>query len=137
MAKSTSTGTPRGWGDGSVFSRFAGEETGLRETSLRRSPILRWILLGGTTLFLLFLFPHGTDTENSREAGSIWSGDTVRADFSFPLLKDPTVYNAEVQAARDSTLPVFVPTADFVAGLVGGAVGGLAGLASSALHSRS
>ena len=110
MAKSTSSGTPRGWGDGSVFSRFAGEETGLRETSLRRSPILRWILLVGTTLFLLFLFPHGTDTENSREAGSIWSGDTVRADFSFPLLKDPTVYNAEVQAARDSTLPVFVPT---------------------------
>jgi membrane associated rhomboid family serine protease len=32
-------------------------------------------------------------------------------------------------------LPLFVPTADFIACLVGGAVGGLAGLAASALHS--
>lgn len=31
-------------------------------------------------------------------------------------------------------LPLFAPTADFVACLVGGAVGGLAGLAASALH---
>jgi membrane associated rhomboid family serine protease len=32
-------------------------------------------------------------------------------------------------------LPIFAPTADFVACLVGGAVGGLAGLATSAMHS--
>jgi membrane associated rhomboid family serine protease len=34
-------------------------------------------------------------------------------------------------------LPIFAPTADFVAGLVGGAVGALAGLAASAYHSHS
>jgi membrane associated rhomboid family serine protease len=33
-------------------------------------------------------------------------------------------------------LPIFVPTADAFAGLAGGAVGGLAGLASSALHTH-
>lgn len=66
-------------------------------------------MLGLTTLVLLFLFPHGSQTERSRESGSIWSGDTVRASFSFPLLKDPSVYNTEVQSARDSTLPVFLP----------------------------
>ncbi len=40
-----------------------------------------------------------------------------------------------VVAAVLIALPLFVPTADFVACLTGGAVGGLAGLASSALHS--
>jgi membrane associated rhomboid family serine protease len=34
-------------------------------------------------------------------------------------------------------LPAFVPSADFLAGLIGGAVGGLAGLAASALRSSS
>ena len=34
-------------------------------------------------------------------------------------------------------LPIFVPTADFFACLVGGAVGGLAGLAASAFHHSS
>jgi membrane associated rhomboid family serine protease len=40
-----------------------------------------------------------------------------------------------VAAAVLMALPLFVPTADFFACLVGGAVGGLAGLATSALHS--
>jgi putative nucleotidyltransferase with HDIG domain len=34
----------------------------------------------------------------------------VRAPFDFPLYKDQQVYNREVAAARDSVLPVFVPT---------------------------
>jgi hypothetical protein len=33
-------------------------------------------------------------------------------------------------------LPLFVPTADFFSCLVGGAVGGLAGLAATALHHK-
>ncbi len=107
MAQSTPSGSNRS--EGSAFSRFAAGETGLRETPFRRNVVLRWVMLGLTTLLLLFLFPHGSQTERSREAGSLWSGDTVRASFSFPLLKDPSVYNAEVQRARDSTLPVFLP----------------------------
>ena len=39
-----------------------------------------------------------------------------------------------VAAAVLIALPLFAPTADFFAGLVGGAVGGLAGLAATALH---
>ena len=108
MAQSTPSGTSRS--EGSAFSRFAAGETGLRETPFRRNAVLRWTMLGLTTLLLLFLFPHGNESGRNREAGSIWSGDTVRASFSFPLLKDPSLYNTEVQAARDSILPVFLPT---------------------------
>ena len=45
------------------------------------------------------------------------------------------VIGVAVAAAVLIALPLFVPTADFVACLVGGAVGALAGLASSTLHS--
>lgn len=73
-------------------------------------------MLAVTTLLLTLFFPHTTDVEPSREPGSIWSGDTVRADFSFPLLKDQLLYEQEVKQARDSALPVFRPTgADFTA----------------------
>ena len=39
-----------------------------------------------------------------------------------------------VAAAVLLALPIFAPTADFFAGLAGGAVGGLAGLAAAALR---
>jgi hypothetical protein len=41
-----------------------------------------------------------------------------------------------VAAAVLIALPLFAPTADFFACLVGGAVGGLAGLAATTLHHK-
>ena len=96
--------------EANVFSSFSAGETGLKESAIRRHPLLRWGMLAATTVLILSFFPHGAETERNQEAGSLWSGDTVRADFSFPLLKDQTLYEAQVQRVRDSTLPVFLLT---------------------------
>jgi membrane associated rhomboid family serine protease len=57
-----------------------------------------------------------------------------RAEAQGAIDEEYDVIGVVVAAAVLIALPLFVPTADFVACLAGGAVGGLAGLAASALH---
>lgn len=58
-----------------------------------------------------------------------------RAEAQGAIAEEYDLIGVAVAAAVLIALPLFVPTADFVACLVGGAVGGLAGLATSAFHS--
>lgn len=58
-----------------------------------------------------------------------------RAEAHGAIDEEYDVIGAIVAAVVLIALPLFAPTADFVACLVGGAVGGLAGLATTALHS--
>ena len=58
-----------------------------------------------------------------------------RAEAQGAIDEEYDLIGVAVAAAVLIALPLFVPTADFVACLVGGAVGGLAGLATSAFHS--
>jgi membrane associated rhomboid family serine protease len=58
-----------------------------------------------------------------------------RAEANGAIDEEYDVIGVAVAAAVLIALPLFVPSADFIAGLAGGAVGALAGLASSALHS--
>ena len=58
-----------------------------------------------------------------------------RAEARGAIDEEYDVIGVVVAAAVLIALPLFAPTADFVACLVGGVVGGLAGLAASALHS--
>jgi len=57
-----------------------------------------------------------------------------RAEVHDAIGEDYDAIGVAVAAVVLIALPLFAPTADFVAGLVGGAVGGLAGVATSALH---
>ena len=84
---------------------------------VRRSPAFRWTLLLLSTAVIVLLFPHSTDIEQNLDAGSIWSGDTVRAPFSFPLFKDEQTIEQEKQRARDSILLTFTPTGFSLSGL--------------------
>jgi membrane associated rhomboid family serine protease len=60
-----------------------------------------------------------------------------RAEAAGAIDEEYDVIGVAVAAAVLIALPLFVPTADLVAGLAGGAVGGLAGIAASALHHSS
>ena len=93
-----------------VFSRIVSDNASDFSSRLRRSTVFRWFALGLTTLTLVFFFPHSTDIEQSRDPGSIWTGDTVRAAFAFPLYKDQQNYNKEVEEEQGRVLPVFTPT---------------------------
>ncbi len=57
-----------------------------------------------------------------------------RAEARGTIDEEYDVIGVAVAAVVLIALPIFVPTADLVAGLAGGVVGGLAGLISSALH---
>jgi membrane associated rhomboid family serine protease len=57
-----------------------------------------------------------------------------RAEVHDVIGEDFDVIGVAVAAVVLIALPLFAPTADFVAGLAGAAVGGLAGLATTALH---
>lgn len=57
-----------------------------------------------------------------------------RSEVHGAIGEDYDAIGVAVAAVVLIALPLFAPTADFVAGLVGGAVGGLAGLATSAFH---
>ena len=59
-----------------------------------------------------------------------------RAEAHGAIDEEYDLIGVAVAAVVLIALPLFAPTADFIACLVGGAVGGLAGLASSALHSE-
>ena len=97
--------------ESTAFTRLISpEEAGSFASKARRSSLLRWLLLLVSTGVLVLFSPHSTDIERSREAGSIWSGDTVRATFSFPLYKDEQTIEGEKRKAQDSILLIFTPT---------------------------
>ena len=59
-----------------------------------------------------------------------------RAESHGAIDEEYDVIGVAVAAVVLIALPLFAPTADFFAGLVGGAVGGLAGLAATTLHHK-
>lgn len=72
---------------------------------------------------------------NGMALGALAAWFTIRrAEVHDVIGEEYDVIGVAVAAVVLIALPLFAPTADFVAGLVGGAVGALAGLAASALH---
>jgi len=73
---------------------------------------------------------------NAMALGAVAAWFTVRrAEARGSIEVEYDAVGVAVAAAVLLALPLFAPTADFFAGLAGGAVGGLAGLASSAMRS--
>jgi membrane associated rhomboid family serine protease len=72
---------------------------------------------------------------NGMALGSVAAWFAIRrAESHGAIDEDYDPIGVAVAAVVLIALPLFAPTADFFAGLVGGAVGGLAGVAASALH---
>ena len=71
--------------------------------------IKRKILIGLTTIFLIvIMFPKGESIEYEVTEGTIWIHDDLIAPFSFPIIKDKTIYQTEIKAAEESVYPVFI-----------------------------
>ena len=75
----------------------------------KRSGMKVKILIGLATVVLItFMFPRGESIESDITVGSVWTHEDLIAPFSFPIKKDPKVYQDEVNAAVSSVFPVFV-----------------------------
>lgn len=67
------------------------------------------ILLGLLTVLVIsFMFPRGESIESEVAVGSIWTHDDLIAPFSFPIIKDATVYKEEVRQAEAGVYPVYM-----------------------------
>jgi len=80
-----------------------------RAGSLRFSRPYRIGAIVFTILVATLLIPRTSSVEGERNLGTVWSDDTVRAPFAFPIYRNEATYETEVQRARASVLPVFVP----------------------------
>ena len=80
-----------------------------KKPSKLRSSLRVKLLIGlATVVIIAFLFPKGESIESNVSIGSIWIHDDLIAPFSFPVMKDPEVYKAELKTAANSVYPVFV-----------------------------
>lgn len=71
--------------------------------------IKRKILIGLVTVILIvIMFPKGESIEYEVTEGTIWIHDDLIAPFSFPVIKDKSIYQSEVKAAEESVYPVFI-----------------------------
>ncbi len=61
-----------------------------------------------TTLFIVFMFPKGESLDFEVTEGSIWTKEDLIAPFSFPILKDPALYEKELKEAEESVFAVYV-----------------------------
>lgn len=78
-----------------------------RKSKFRNSLRVK-ILIGLISVTLIALmFPKGESIESEVSVGSVWTHDDLIAPFSFPIIKDPDVYKAELTAAANSVYPVF------------------------------
>lgn len=93
-------------------ARHSNEDAAAVEGRQRRrsSPSVRYAILAVATVTMALMLPSTTLVEYHNEIGSIWTADTLRAPFAFPLYKDEGKLQAEMDNAADSVLPIFVPT---------------------------
>lgn len=61
-----------------------------------------------TVIIIVFMFPRGESIESELTVGSIWTHEDLIAPFSFPIEKDPKVYQRELKEAEQSVYPVFL-----------------------------
>ncbi len=78
--------------------------------AIRWKGMFRYVALGVATILIALLFPRSSSLEYEFELGSVWSGDTIRAPFAYPLYKDESSYDRDVQRAMAEVLPIYVPT---------------------------
>lgn len=60
-----------------------------------------------TVVFIVLMFPKGESIESEVTEGTIWIHNDLIAPFTFPVIKDYTLYSRELNEARNSVYPVF------------------------------
>lgn len=59
-----------------------------------------------TVILIVLMFPRGESIESEVTEGAIWTNDDLIASFSFPIIKDKLIYQAELNEAEKSVYPV-------------------------------
>ncbi len=80
----------------------------ITKETLKKSMRIRIVLVLVFAVLIVLMFPKGESIESEVSVGSIWVEDDLIASTTFEVLKDPVVYEKEVNAAIASVYPIFV-----------------------------
>ena len=80
----------------------------VEDTKPGRGLLTKFLMGFILVLLIVFMFPKGESIEFEVSEGSIWLNDDLIAPFSFPIKKSEEIYNAEIEAAKESIYPVFL-----------------------------
>lgn len=81
----------------------------LFETKLKTKLLIVLITIGVSTFFHIFRFSNREDISSyAVQLGSIWPHKTLVAEYSFPIYKNWTTYQKEIEKAKEKVLPVFI-----------------------------
>lgn len=78
------------------------EKKTIKQQGLKRKIIIALL----TVILIVMMFPKGESIESEVSEGTIWTNDDLIAPFSFPIIKDKAVYQAEVKNAERSVYPI-------------------------------
>jgi len=83
------------------------------DTYLRNSKLIKYIILLSTLIITTVFFTYHLDTEvykglgKNVSEGQLWNNKSLVAERTFPLKKNISQYNSEVNTAQSSVLPNF------------------------------
>lgn len=78
------------------------EKNIFQHTGIKRKILIALL----TVVLIVLMFPKGESIESEVSEGTIWTNDDLIAPFSFPIIKDKSVYQAEIKNAEKSVYPV-------------------------------
>lgn len=76
---------------------------------IKESRNVRILLYVVTVALIVLMMPRGESLESEVSIGSIWIQEDLIASTSFPILKPPDAYRKELEQAKQSVYPVFIP----------------------------
>ena len=78
-----------------------------KASSLNDHPLLKILIGLSLVLIIVGMYPGGESIEISTTIGSIWTEKDLIATFSFPIYKEPQLYEQQKREAAHSVYPVF------------------------------
>lgn len=73
---------------------------------------VRIAIIAATTFCVTLFFPLNRSLYQQLSVGAEWQQESLVAETNFPIYKPKVQYEKDVQAAREQTVPVFVPSAE-------------------------
>ncbi len=78
------------------------------DSIFKRSRRIKLLIFVTTVILIVLMFPQGESLESEVTVGSIWLQEDLIATTSFPIYKNPDVYNLEKRNAAEKVYPIFV-----------------------------
>lgn len=82
-------------------------KSGKNKTDFRSDKTVKFFIALITVILITAMFPKYETIETDYVVGMVWSKEDLIASFSFPIYKSESVYQKEVEAAREQVFPVF------------------------------